>query len=496
MTTFQTIYKNTTHSCKKYCNYSIGFPYYNSFISKLKLLIVLFALSTSISAQSLIDISNSNFDLFNQPSTVNTNLGFTQIDNVQYFGIRFQPELSIGKLGFGLDVPLFFSLDGGNIRTEEYTDGVGYFRLINYIKWGKKKKDPLYIRLGNLNHAYLGYGILLNNYSNSVSYEKRKLGLSFDFEIGGKIGIEGIYSDLNPESVTLLAFRPYYKPFGNLWTPIVKTIEFGFSYVTDHDQTKSLFKDVTNKFLKNGMNAWAVDVGAFLLNTDFIDWTIFTQYGMLNKIKGEAIVDTSMIIDPNLQVISNDYSNGSGLSIGTAARMNIVSEIFYLHARIERLWYTDYFIPQFFDIGYEINKDAKLSSLAVTKASQGIYSTLAAEIVDKMIVSGSILLPDNVNSTHPAMVLLNINAPDLIKGFVISGSYYKDNILDFKDAFTLDENSQAMLRAAYKILPYFVVGVDYKWSFIMQNSGYLEVDHQVMPYFGLNIPINNNDSSI
>ncbi len=496
MIRFKTTLINIIHLLKHNLTYFIGFNNLSKVIMKLKLLVILTTISAGISAQSLVGISNSDFDFLNQPSTVNTNLGFTQIDNVQYFGIRFQPELSFGKLGFGLDVPLFFSLDGGDIRTEEYTDGVGYFRLINYIKWGKKKKDPLYIRLGNLNHTYLGYGILLNNYSNSVSYEKRKLGLSFDFEIGEKLGLEGIYSDLNPESITLLAFRPYYKPFGNLWTPIVNTIEFGVSYVTDHDQTKSLFKDVTNKFLKNGMNAWAVDVGAFLLNTDFIDWTIFTQYGMLNKIKDKAIVDTIGYINPELQVIGNDYTNGSGLSIGTAARMNIVSETFYLHARLERLWYTDYFIPQFFDIGYEINKDAKLSTLAVSKASQGIYSTLAAEIVDKMIISGSVLLPDNVNSTHPALVLLNINAPDLIKGFVISGSYFKDNILDIKDAFTLDENSQAMLRAAYKILPYFVVGVDYKWSFIMQNSGYLEVDHQIMPYFGLNIPINTNNESI
>ena len=466
---------------------------------KLKLLILVTTISLNIPAQSLVGITNSNLDFFDQSSTINTNLGFTEIDNVQYFGIRFQPEFSFGKLGFGIDVPLFFSLDGGDIRTEEYEDGVAYFRLINYIKWGKKKKDPLFIRVGNLTHTYLGFGILMNNYSNSTSYEKRKLGVSFDIELKNKIGLEGVYSDLNPESVTLIALRPYYKPFGHYRMPIINSIEFGVSYITDHDQTKSLYEDVTNKFLKTGMNAASVDVGAFLLNTSFIDWTVFTQYGMLmvnNKVQTSN--DSISFVDNNAELtkLRDNYSNGSGFGIGTAARMYIIPEVFYLHARVERLWYTDYFIPQFFDLGYEINKDAKLNSLTYTKGSQGIYSTLAAEIVDKMIITGGIMLPDHVDITHPAAVHLIIDAPKLIKGFVISGRYYKGNIVNLDDAFKLDEDSQAMVRAAYKVLPYFVVGVDYKWLFIMQDSGFLKVDHQIMPYFGLNIPINSTQGTI
>ena len=61
----------------------------NRLFVKLILLFILIANSISVRSQSLIGISNTDFDFLNQPSTVNTNLGFTQIDNVQYFGIRF-----------------------------------------------------------------------------------------------------------------------------------------------------------------------------------------------------------------------------------------------------------------------------------------------------------------------------------------------------------------------------------------------------------------------
>lgn len=453
------------------------------------LFLIFVGLVFQLFSQSPAGIANSGLSYFDNPKTINTDFGYMQINDKPYVGLRFQPELTFGKLGFGLDVPLLFNAEDGELRTEEFEDGPGYLRLISYVRWGRKKQDPLYIKVGSLQGEYLGFGMLLSSYSNSISYEKRKMGLSFDFLVTKKIGFEGIYSDFNTESFTLLGMRPYYRPFGETHIPIIRTIEFGASFVTDRDQTSPLGETATNNTLEYGMKAWGLDAGAFLLNTGFIDWTVYTQFGMLMKVKenspnfqeGWGTEESSLILG---------YKSGSGFGVGTAARMNFILHIFEVTARVERYWHGDYFIPQFFDAGYEMNKDAKISSLPITSASQGIYASLAADLINQIIVGGGILLPDNVNEKHPAMLFLSLDIPRLIPRIVLSGRYFRRGIADLSDAIALDEKSQANVRIAYKIYPFLVAGVDYKWSFIPNEEGNIEIDKQIFPYIGLHIPLN------
>jgi hypothetical protein len=139
---------------------------------------------------------------------------------------------------------------------------------------------------------------------------------------------------------------------------------------------------------------------------------------------------------------------------------------------------------------YEINKDAKLYSLASSEKLQGIYGSLFATLIDKIHVGGSILLPDNVSETSPALLQLSAEAPNLIPKFMLSAHYLKGNIADLSDALVIDENSIATVRVAYKILPFLLAGVDYKWTFLTTEDGSFEADHTIMPYVGLHFPLN------
>ena len=442
-------------------------------------------------SQSPAGVANMGFEFYDNPSSINTNFGLTQIGDITYVGFRFQPEIAIGKLGFGLDVPVLFNMDDNSFKKNEFEGGAGYLRLLSYARWGKKKKDPLFIRVGDLRGSYLGFGILLNNYSNSISYEKRKIGLSFDFVVNEKYGLEGIYSDFNTESFSLLALRPYYRPFGNTWIPIIKTLELGVGYVMDYDQTPSLFEEPVNSYLSKGMHAWSLDAGVFLINTKFIDWTLYTQFGMLmknNVMKQSIVFPDGAVAD--VITMGKGYTDGYGFSVGTAASMNVIGDVLRVIARVERLWYSDYFIPGFFDATYEINKDARIASLIGSEGTSGTYATLAADLINEIIVGGGILLPDKLSENNTAMVNLSLDIPHLIPRIIISGQYFRGGIAKLDDAFVLDENSLATARVAYKLFPFAVVGVDYKWSFVTGEDGYLEIDKQIMPYFGIHIPLN------
>jgi hypothetical protein len=149
----------------------------------------------------------SGFDVTNpmaQQSSLGALLGYTDIGGQKFIGMRIQPEFVLGKFAIGLDVPILFNIeDNFKLRTEEFKDGVGWFRMMRYVSWGVKKRDPVYIRVGDLTGSWIGYGILLDNYTNAVSFEKRKVGATFDVLVKNLVGVEGLYSDFDPTSFNL-----------------------------------------------------------------------------------------------------------------------------------------------------------------------------------------------------------------------------------------------------------------------------------------------------
>ncbi|MFT7282213.1 MAG: cell envelope opacity-associated protein A, partial [Cyclobacteriaceae bacterium] len=163
-------------------------------------------------------------------STVNGGVTFTQIDGQYYAGLTLQPELSIWKIGVGLNVPILFNIEDQSFRSDIFKDGVGLARTITYIRYGVQKQDPVYVRVGELNGIMIGFGGLINNYTNSTSFEKRKLGLHYDVNFKGLIGLEGMYSDFDPTSSNLLVTRPYIRPLSFLSIPIVRTLEIGTTF--------------------------------------------------------------------------------------------------------------------------------------------------------------------------------------------------------------------------------------------------------------------------
>ncbi len=452
---------------------------------------ILFALSiflftTSVSAQNdypVFGFDNSFTNLSN-PDSISSFTGafaFAQIGGENYAGVRFQPDLSFGKVGIGLDVPLYFNLDNGDLYTDEFKNGSGILRLISYLRYGRKKKDPVYLKLGQLKGEAIGYGSLVNNYSNSPSYEKRKVGFAYDIRIKKIFGIEGMYSDFNSKSFNLFAVRPYVRPFGASGIPVIKTLDFGFTYITDKDQTDRFDENSgKNEFLSDGIEAYGLDMGILLINSNFINLTGYAHYSRLSKVKSDSLVAFHQLVPP-----TQGYGAGKGTGIGLNANMNVIGNLFKLNSRIERLWYTDNYMPQFFDAIYEVNKDAKIATLGDVKSQEGIYGSLTASILDKIMVGGNLLLPDHVSEESPATVQLNLRTQDLFDKIIIEGYYTKGNLTKMSDTFTFDENSLAVMRFAYKISPILVTGIDYRWSWTEQENGSYKADNTVMPYMAL-----------
>lgn len=435
-------------------------------------------LTTAIAQQSGGEIPNIDPQAMamDSLSSIRASFGITQIGGETYAGLRLQPQFQFGRIGFGLDVPIQFNVETKKFRDEEFQGGVELVRLLRYFSLGRKKSDPIYVRAGDLTGVSLGYGTLINNYSNSPSFEFRKFGLNFDVNFKKLAGVEAVYSDI--KGFNLLGTRVYARPLFTTSIPIVKTIEFGGSYVVD----KGSNADSTGYFLQqNGIRANAFDVGITFLNTSFIKLVGYGQTSQLKKIKSDTLANA-------VETLALSYRSGRGSSFGVAANMNIASA-FVLNARIERLWYNNYYVPQFFDAIYEINKDSKVLSLASAKGTQGIYGNLGMTFFSKFRVTGALLMPDQITAETPALVNLTLEAAQLADKITIRGNYIKGGLQDLGDAFSLDERSLANFLVSYQIASFFYVGVDYRWTFARLEDGSLQATDYVRPYFGLSFPL-------
>jgi len=184
------------------------------------------------------------------------------------------------------------------------------------------------------------------------------------------------------------------------------------------------------------------------------------------------------------------YGAGDGFSVGALASFGIAGEFLQLNTRLERLWYSDNYLPQFFDVIYEINKDDKLTSLISAKKRGGTFGSLTGVFVSKIRIGGALLIPDKVSDSSPAYLRLDASLTDLFEKLSFTASYMKGDITNLADSFRIDERSLANARVAYRVSEIFVAGIDYRWTFSRRKNGDIETTNYVMPYFGLNVPLN------
>ncbi|MFT5955223.1 MAG: cell envelope opacity-associated protein A [Cyclobacteriaceae bacterium] len=422
-------------------------------------------------------------------STVNGGVTFTQIDGQYYAGLTLQPELSIWKIGVGLNVPILFNIEDQSFRSDIFKDGVGLARTITYIRYGVQKQDPVYVRVGELNGIMIGFGGLINNYTNSTSFEKRKLGLHYDVNFKGLIGLEGMYSDFDPTSSNLLVTRPYIRPLSFLSIPIVRTLEIGTTFVTDNDQTKRPTSDSTFKTnsLTNGVKAFGIDAGINLLSVPFVQIDAFLNYGRLDLGGGGLNDSISQVTPEPGSILETGFQDGSGTSYGVNFRFNFIADLLSTDIRIERLNYTDNYLPQFFDFSYELNKDARIWSTTSAASRSGIYGSLTGHILQTIHLGGSLMIPDAIGVESPAVIQLNASAERVADKFSLQGSYLKGNLANLSDAFKLDERSITKVRFIYHMNKFLAAGLDYYWAFTPAADGSFKATRYVSPYFGLSI---------
>ena len=158
-------------------------------------------------------------------------IGAVTIDGELWNQVAFRPVIPFGKFGVALDIVLYIDAEG-NIHKDEWDfSSAGRIKntlidKIYYMRYGLPG-DPLYVKIGSLDHVTLGYGILVADYSNTIQYPQvRKVGLELEMQ-KGRYGIEGFANDFK-ENLGLFGAR--------VNTSVPGGFQLGISLVVDRNQ--------------------------------------------------------------------------------------------------------------------------------------------------------------------------------------------------------------------------------------------------------------------
>ena len=367
-------------------------------------------------------------------------MGLSSIGGETFYTINLRPELAVGKFGIGLDIPLRYNTQTGQIRSEDWNDGYDYLRVIRYARYGRKNRDAFYTRAGSLESARLGHGFIMNYYNNALIYDERKAGLELDYDFGIG-GFELINSSFGRREI--FGGRVYYRPLQLVTeAPIIKNFALGATFVRDDDPDEYRGTD-------DGVAEFGFDAELPIIKNQLTELKLYAD---LAKIK--------------------DF--GSGQAAGVELNIFGISGLFDLGAQLERRFLGKEFLPAYFGPFYELERTSfqnPATNQIIPKkqfldnqnqSTSGTFGLLYGQVLNMLRLVGTFERRDG----KPQSGILHLEAtlPETIPKVAFRAMYDDKNIDNFGDVFELDENSAARLGIGYRMDP-LILYVDYIYTF-------------------------------
>ena len=395
-------------------------------------------------------------------------LGFTFINGEPFLRFQLQPEIDLGKVGFGLGLVLLYSSSEDGEHTilaedgETWDDISTILRLVRYVRYGHLS-ESFYTRFGALDFATIGHGFIMSGYSN---YDRRGLRLNLSSETK-KAGVETIINNVADPTVFggRLFVRPLQQEEGGI--PLLNSLELGGTYLTDIEPDPSLIPS------GDPLIALGVDIGFPLIHNKSLRLDIYDDVAVLNT-KSETKADEIDEI--------NDVAIGNAIGIGVS-----LSQALF---KVEYRTFGARFYPTIFDYTYDAAKGVAPDFLGMAEedadqARQGYFSMIAVRPIPQV---NFIATFEDYTNTEPKLYL-GITESGIAERMSFRAFYLKRNIGEpdpgfpekegskdpgfLEDLFRLDSKSAFIVRIGYEIFPRFEVAVlrEYRFRRVEDPAG-------------------------
>lgn len=401
-------------------------------------------------------------------------IGFQQIDEDFFVTITPRLDINLGKIGFGLQVPLNLRVVdrdpeqdqdyGGIIRREDWDEPSEYLRALRYFRYGHKR-DFIYARVGEL-AAELGHGTIMSRYLNNLDLNTFRLGLQFDLntDYGGvetMLADVGFAFDKDYVDSKLVGVRGYVKPlaivapdsFFNRW-------QIGASYVSDFNAPWQLELDAASAPVIKDDNyviddskaatVMGIDSEITILQNSFVDLIPYTDFNVIQK-----------------------AGWGWHLGVLTTIKLPIGLDL-TLPLRLEYRRFRSDYLPTYFATFYEIERfsypigaaGAAPKNRAIRQGSDdeginGYYGELAFDFAG-LLQLGAIY--EDYDKGDPNLAAF-LSVPGL-EWLQFKAYYTRTAITGTDDILKLDDRSMAIAQAQYELFTftYLVARWTRRWT--------------------------------
>lgn len=196
---------------------------------------------TQKSPETETETASSGGGLFQAPS-YELGAGMATVNGEQWTRIALGIDVPIWKFGVFLDLELFLDADNqlsdkGWDFGDNWPDALA--RKIRYIRFGHEN-DPLYVKFGGLSNVTLGYGIIMDRFTNMLNYPDQKLlGLQFYLNDITPLGLtlQSVISDFAEaeDQGGIGALRLAVSPLKTTSISLFKNIQVGATYALDRN---------------------------------------------------------------------------------------------------------------------------------------------------------------------------------------------------------------------------------------------------------------------
>ena len=356
-----------------------------------------------------------------------------------YNKLSLQPELTIGKFGFGLNLEFYFD-ENSNLRKEDWTWSKT-IEKIWYARYGYKY-EPVYVYLGGFRDVTLGHGLIIAHYTNMLRYpDIKKVGFEFDLDRGTH-GFESFLSNIGRAEI--YGGRVYYRPFYNSYVPLLPRLGVGFTCVNDQDP------DARRSTEDDQVTVLGGDLDLPLMEHPVISILSYIDFAQISL--GKKYTPSSL-------------DGGKGWALGFMG--GILVGISY---RLEFRRLENNFIPSYFDSYYEVDRKEKASGIPATRKpiKIGPYVELAYDILNKITLSASF---ENYNhdptDIYPHLrATMRVHPSLLMNKFSLLFSYDKRNADTWEDLIRVKESNTILtMEVGYHVAPHIALVIIHRQTF-------------------------------
>lgn len=401
---------------------------------------------------------------YNEPNEWNfeTGIGLTSVDSTNFYLFNAFPSYTTKDETFKakLNLPLRFATKGFDFRKDDYKTGTQVLSALNlaysYVTYNRE--FGITGNFKEVKEQSMGKGSIMYQYNNSTSYEDRKGGVDLSMAIQGssinflladitKGGVVG--ADFNLEVMSLLGEKD-----SRLDIPVLKHFFLGFNYGGDFNEKAGVIK------------------------IDTLTGAILEDKGAMHII--DTYAQMRLFDEPNFNIeLYGDYSKimKFGSNFMTGLDLNFTSKVGSLSLSAQRRFQQGKYLPTYFDAFYETDRfqdlvnttgrhilNSKVAMLDSLEELQG--STLAqafGELGKQFYVLGAYQKIDK--GGFGGELYLVAALPKAIERTSIYGGYYKRNIQDASEAFTLNQDAYFFGRLDYLLNDFIVFSLSYQQTF-------------------------------